>query len=273
MAPIDPRLTYGSYLKVPQLLNLQQQLSDPPHHDEMFFIIIHQSFELWFKECLHETDLLVESLRLDSVSRALKVLKRINAIFDLLVQKIRLLSTLTPAEFAGFRDRLRPASGFQSVQFRELELACGLRDRFFFRYFKEDPQAIERLQRRFESPSIYDEFLRSLDRAGYPIDGDVLERDVTEPHQLNENLVERLTKVYTRPSEDYHWVLMCEALVDLDSLFGLWRSTHLWMVARTIGDLSGTGGSAGVKFLESRVGMRFFPELWAVRTRIGGGTY
>ncbi len=273
LAPIDPNLTYGSYLKIPELLTLQHQRSDPPHHDEMFFIIIHQAFELWFKECLHEMDLLVSFMRDGSVSRSLKVIKRVNAILDVLVQQIRLLSTLTPVEFAGFRDRLRPASGFQSVQFRELEMMLGLREEFFFRYFDKDPAAQAQLRRRFDNPSVYDEFIRALHRAGYTIERTLLERDVTQPHVVHEGLLRRVREIYTDPSDNYHWVLMCEALVDLDTLLGLWRSTHAWMVARTIGDQPGTGGSAGVKFLQSRVGIRFFPELWQVRSEIGGGSY
>jgi tryptophan 2,3-dioxygenase len=235
----------------------------------MFFIVIHQVFELWFKECLHELDLLVEYLDQDSVSRSLKVLKRINAIVDVLIRQIRLLSTLTPAEFAGFRDQLRPASGFQSVQFREIEITLGLRDDSFLRYFQKDPDASARLRHRFERPSVYDHFLRALHRAGYHVEARVLERDVTCPHEMSDALVEQLTAIYQQPEGEYHWVLMCEALVDLDALLGIWRSTHVWMVARTIGDLPGTGGSSGVKFLQSRVGLRFFPELWAVRGKIG----
>jgi len=156
------------------------------------------------------------------------------------------------------------------VQFRELEFALGLRDPFFFQYFERDPEAQARLRRRFEAPSVYDEFLRCLARSGFAVDPEILERDVTSQHQLHQGLLATIERLYSEPHDDYHWVLICEALVDLDALFGLWRSTHVWMVARTIGDHPGTGGSAGVKFLESRLGIRFFPELWAVRSTIGG---
>jgi tryptophan 2,3-dioxygenase len=263
-------LTYGGYLKVPELLGLQQQISgDPPHPDELFFIIIHQTYELWFKECLHESDLLVNHLRGDSISRSLKVLKRLNAIMDLLVSQIRLLSTLTPVEFSGFRDRLKPASGFQSAQFREIEFAFGLKEAAFIQYYAGEPDALAALKRRYEAPSVYDEFIHCLHRAGYEVDQELLNRDVTRPHVLNQNLLAQIRRIYDQPSENYHWVLMFEALVDFDALFNLWRSTHIAMVARTIGDKPGTGGSAGVKFLQSRERLPFFPELWEVRSIIG----
>lgn len=262
-------LTYGSYLKVPELLSLQHQLSDPPHHDELFFIIIHQTYELWFRECLHESDLLVTHLQGDSVSRSLKVLKRLNAIMDLLVSQIRLLSTLTPVEFSGFRDKLNPASGFQSAQFREIEFLYGLKNSAFFQYFTADPAALAALKRRYESPSVYDQLIACLHRAGYSMEKALLERDVTQPHTVHPGLLEQIRRIYEEPNGNYHWVLMFETMLDLDALFGLWRSTHIHMVARTIGAKPGTGGSAGVKFLESRERLLFFPELWEVRSILG----
>jgi tryptophan 2,3-dioxygenase len=269
-SPPPGGLTYGSYLKVPELLGLQQEVSSPPHHDELFFIIIHQTYELWFKECLHESDLLIEHLREGSISRSLKVLKRVNAIVDLLVDQIRLLATLTPVEFAGFRDRLRPASGFQSTQFRELEFLYGHRDPVYLQYFATDSAGVAALRRRDAAPSLWDEFIRCFHRAGYAVDAALLDRDVTTPYVLNENLTAEIKRVYEQPHENYHWVLMFEALLDLDALFRLWRSTHVAMVARTIGHKRGTGGSSGVDFLRSRENITFFPELWEVRSLIGG---
>ncbi len=260
-------LNYNSYLRVPELLALQYPQSDPPHHDEMFFIIIHQSFELWFKEILHETDLLAVSLREGSVSRALKVVKRINAILETLCAQIQLLATLTPVEFAGFRSGLGTGSGFQSVQYREMEFAYGLRDPWFFRFFDQDAFARGRLQARYEQPSIHDEFLRALAAAGHPVPKELLERDTSRPHELNGGLVDCLEHLYSTPEDNYHWVLLCEALLDLDTLFAKWRSIHVLMVSRTIGGQPGTGGSSGREFLESRLPHRFFPELWEVRNR------
>ena len=152
------RLNYNSYLKIPELLELQKELSEPPHHDEMFFIIIHQAAELWFKEMLHETEALIEALRANSISRVLKILRRLTGIMDLQVRQINLLSSLTPVEFAGFRDKLRPASGFQSMQFRVLEFAFGLRDEFFLKFFSAMPEALAKLKSWQSRPSVRDEF-------------------------------------------------------------------------------------------------------------------
>lgn len=267
------QLNYNSYLRVPELLALQREVSRPPHHDEMFFIVIHQSFELWFKEVLHETGLLIEHFRAGQVSRVLKVIKRINAVFENLTQQIQLLSTLTPVEFAGFRDHLRPASGFQSIQFREIEYAYGLRDPFFLQFFREDLPAVERLRQRLRQPSVYDEFLRALAREGLPLPAAVLERDVTQPYQSHPEVVEVLRRAYREPGDRYHWVLVFEAMLDFDTWFRKWRAIHILMVTRTIGDQSGTGGSSGAKFLESRLPHRFFPELWEVRNRLFHGGY
>lgn len=253
-------LNYNSYLKVPELLSLQCRQTDPPHHDEMFFIVIHQSFELWFKECLHETDRLVLHLQNGSVSRALKIIKRINAIFECLSQKIQLLSTLTPVEFAGFRERLGTGSGFQSVQFREIEFAFGLRDEWFLKFFQEDDFAMSKLENRLQRPSVYEELLGALRRSGYFVPD-------KNGSEINESLVEVFRDLYSKPEENYHWILLFEALIDFDMLFSKWRSVHILMVTRTIGGQPGTGGSSGGGFLESRLPHRFFPELWEVRNR------
>jgi len=256
---------YGSYLKLGELLSLQELKSKPLHHDEMFFIIIHQSFELWFKEILHETDLLARHLRKGRVSRTLKVIKRINSIMECLAGQIQLLGTLTPVEFAGFREELGTGSGLQSVQFRELEFAFGLRDPFFLKYFEKDTEARERVQARMQAPSIYDEFLRALAAEGVPIPTEVLDRDVAQPHELSQPLVQVLSHMYAQPEEEFHRVLLSEALLDFDTLFAKWRAIHVLAVSRTIGGRRGTGGSSGKAFLEARLGHRFFPELWEVR--------
>ncbi len=258
-------LNYNSYLKVPELTSLQHLRSDPLHHDEMFFIVIHQSFELWFKEALHEVGLMVTFLNNDDVARSLKVLKRVQAILTCLTQQIQLLGTLTPDEFAGFREALGTGSGFQSVQFREMEFACGQRDPWFFQFFEARPEEKERLQARFEAPSLYDSFLHAMARAGYEVPDEVLNRKLTETHQLNDDLVDVFRELYQDAKTEYHWVLACEALLDLDTMWSNFRSAHILMVSRTIGGKKGTGGSSGVPFLESRLSLRFFPELWEVR--------
>jgi len=264
-------LNYNSYLQIPELLSLQKEISRPKHHDEMFFIIIHQTAELWFKLVLHETETLVESFRHRVVSRALKALKRITRIMNLQVQQIRLLSTLTPVEFAGFRNFLRPASGFQSAQFRTIEFTYGVRNPFFIRFFDTEPKVADRLRAIMKEPSVYDECLRCLDADGHPVPKAVLERDPSAPWEIDSELVRVIQDVYEKPKEHYHWVLLFESMLDLDEAFELWRKTHVVMVNRTIGKKTGTGGSAGMDFLKSRENTKSFPELWEVRNLIGGG--
>ncbi len=262
-------LNYNSYLKVPELLNLQHLLSDPPHHDEMFFIIIHQAAELWFKLMRHETTGMIEDLRAGSVSRALKRLRRIVGVMDLMVSQINLLSTLTPVEFAGFRDHLNPASGFQSIQFRVIEFAYGIREDFFLKFFDKEPAKKKELKEILQHPSVYDEFLRALDKAGYKIPPALLNRDFSKPWVESPELVQVLKTIYENPQDNYHWVLLFETMLDFDEKFAIWRSVHMLMVARTIGMKKGTGGSSGYNFLAQRAPYRFFPELWAVRTEMG----
>ena len=263
-------LNYQSYLKIDELLDLQHEVSDPPHHDEMFFIVIHQAAELWFKSLLHEADWLVGAFRSGSVSRALKVLRRITAIMDLQAQQIGLLATLTPVEFAGFRDLLRPASGFQSAQFRQIEYAFGIRAPFFLMFFEHLPEVVKRLETTRRQPSIYDEAVRAMHRFGYAVPEPLLNRDVSQNWALNEDLVNIIREIYDDPAENYHWVLLFESMLDFDEKVAKWRNHHILMVSRTIGTVAGTGGSSGVSFLQSRAGLRFFPELWAVRNLLGG---
>jgi len=258
-------LNYNSYLKIPELTSLQELRSKPEHHDEMFFIVIHQSFELWFKELLHEAGFMVKCFERDDIGHSLKVLKRIQAIITCLTQQIQLLGTLTPEEFAGFREALGTGSGFQSVQFREMEFVCGQRDPWFFQFFANQPDELARLKARYEAPSLYDFFLAAMAREGYAVPKEVLNRDVESTHTMNDDLVLVFRDLYEKPGKDYHWVLACEALLDLDTMWSNFRSAHILMVSRTIGGKKGTGGSSGVPFLESRLPLRFFPELWEVR--------
>ena len=264
-------LNYNSYLKIPELLNLQQQISSPPHHDEMFFIIIHQTAELWFKEVLHETETLVQAFKDGVISHALKTLKRITAIMALQADQIRLLSTLTPAEFAGFRDHLKPASGFQSAQYRIIEFTYGVRNTFFLKFFESIPAVAARLAEIQTQPSVYDTFIQCIHKSLAPLPAELLERDFSQPRECSAELVAVIKQAYIHPRDDnYHWVLMFEALMDLDEQFTIWRKNHAVMVHRTIGDKQGTGGSAGFQFLKSREDLQAFPELWEVRNQIGG---
>lgn len=266
-------LNYESYLQVPALLDLQHEVSEPPHHDEMFFIVIHQAAELWFKLILHETETVVEAFRRGSVSRAIKTLKRIRQILELQVRQIKLLDTLTPVEFAGFRDRLAPASGFQSVQFRKMEFTYGLRDRFFLKFFQKRPEVVAEFEAILEQPSVYDEFLRCMNAGGYAVPPECLAMGWAKPDAPHTGLVDAIRRVYEDPQDNYHWVLLFETMVDVDEKFALWRSAHILMVERTIGRKRGTGGSAGHQFLQTRLHHKFFPELWEVRNVIGSGSY
>ena len=263
-------LNYNSYLKIPELLGLQNRISEPPHHDEMFFIIIHQAAELWFKEVLHETVALSKALGGGNIYLALKVLKRLTAIMDLQVRQINLLSTLTPHEFAGFRDKLRPASGFQSAQFREIEFTYGLRDPFFLKFFQKRPDLITRLETIQREPSVYDVFIQSLQRIGFQPPVDLTKRDFTQPHTPHVALTAFIKTIYEQSEKLSDWMLLLEAMVDFDEKFSHWRAIHILVVTRAIGSKPGTGGSAGVKFLRSRADLKCFPDLWEARNHIGG---
>lgn len=263
-------LNYNSYLKVPELLSLQNILSKPEHHDEMFFIIIHQAAELWFKLMMHETSALILDLRAGSVSKALKKMKRTVSVMDLMVKQINLLNTLTPVEFAGFRDHLKPASGFQSIQFRMIEFWYGIREDFFLKFFDKEPEKKKLLEEILQQPSVYDEFARAMAKAGYAVPAEVLNRDVSKPWSENAELRRTILNIYENPQDNYHWVLLFETMLDFDEKFAIWRSVHMLMVARTIGMKAGTGGSSGYDFLAKRAPLRFFPELWSLRTEVGG---
>lgn len=253
-------LSYGSYLKVDELLALQQPLSRPPHHDEMLFIVIHQVYELWFKQILHEVDATMLALDRDDLLRAHRHFARIHTIQRLLEQQVDILETMTPQEFNQFRDHLNPASGFQSVQFRELEFACGLRRTDVLRWVELDDAQRARLAARMDSPSLYGRVKALLARRGFAVDS---------PKEL----VESYRKIYTDEAAHYALYLLLEDLIEFDERFLLWRSRHVLMVERMIGQRIGTGGSSGAKYLESTLQYRFFPELWEVRTSLGTGTY
>ena len=258
-------LNYDSYLKVGELLELQQEVSDPPHHDEMFFIIIHQASELWFKEILHETKILKLAFREQKISKVLKALRRIVAIMDLLVKQIAMISTLTPVEFAGFRDKLTPASGFQSSQFRIIEYTYGIRNPFFIKFFQSVPETFSHLSKIQKEPSVYDDCLYCLKEMGYDIPDEIINRDFSQDREMNDGVIEILKNIYENPQNNFHLVLLFETMLDFDEKMKQWRSTHVTAVSRTIGMKKGTGGSSGFDFLQQRIFYHFFPELWEVR--------
>ncbi|NJN15033.1 MAG: tryptophan 2,3-dioxygenase [Oscillochloris sp.] len=261
-------LTYGSYLRVDELLALQSPRSrgddEKPEHDELLFIVIHQVYELWFHQILHELDFVQTLLRAGDSARAGHTLRRILTILKTIVSQIDVLETMTPLEFASFRSFLDSASGFQSAQFREIEFALGRKREAMLRHFAPEPAAVERLTRRYHTPTLWDAFLHYLHQAGYAIPADQLQRDVTQSLLPNEAVQAVLIEVYrTNPALR----AICERLVDLDEGFQEWRYRHLKMVERTIGARPGTGGSPGAAYLATTM-QALFPDLWVIRSML-----
>ncbi|MDY0907927.1 tryptophan 2,3-dioxygenase [Microbacterium sp. CFBP9034] len=263
------RMSYGGYLDLGTLLAAQRPLSDPEHHDELLFIIQHQTTELWLKLVLHELSAACVLLREEQLAPALKCIARVKHIQKTLTEQWSVLATLTPAEYAQFRGVLGNASGFQSAQYRAVEFTLGNKNAAMLKVFSADPFAHELVGRALEAPSLYDEFLRMLARSGYPIPQSVLDRDVTQAWTFTPELVPIFADIYADPQA--HWAAYetCEELVDLEDNFQLWRFRHLKTVERIIGFKTGTGGSSGVPFLQRALQLTFFPELFAVRTEIG----
>jgi len=262
-------LSYSKYLRVPELLQQQRCLSQPPAHDELQFIIVHQVYELWFKLVMHEIDEIARLLRGGEdrdVRGATRLCGRIHAIFSVLVQQIHVLETMRPADFLTFRARLNPASGFQSVQFREVEAALGLRDAELASYTKTDPRHRELLE-RMEAPSIVEVLYGLLRRRGYEVTVPGPERDEAG----RDATLRALKRIYDRPDDEPLLYDLCEAVVEIDEQLVLWRRHHVMMVERQIGDKPGTGKGTtgdldGIRYLKTTLSRRAFPDLWAVRT-------
>ncbi|HEY8293849.1 MAG TPA: tryptophan 2,3-dioxygenase [Micrococcaceae bacterium] len=263
------KMSYGSYLALDELLSAQHPVSQPEHHDEMLFIIQHQTSELWLKLVLHELRAVRRALMADDLRVAMKGIARIKHIQRSLTEQWSVLATLTPSEYAQFRGDLGASSGFQSYQYRAVEFMLGNKNAEMLKVFASTPAAHDLLKETLEQTSVYDEFLRLLARRGFAVPPELLERDFTKAHVFSEELVQLYRVVYENPGE--HWDLYeaCEELVDLEDNFQLWRFRHMKTVLRTIGMKSGTGGSSGVGFLQRALELTFFPELFAVRTEIG----
>jgi tryptophan 2,3-dioxygenase len=253
------KLTYGSYLKIDELLSLQHVLSDPPHHDELLFIVIHQVYELWFRQMLHELGAALENLGRDDLLRVGKNFRRIHAIQRLLEQQVDILETMTPQEFNAFRDRLNPASGFQSAQFREIEFLCGAQRTGYLRFLEPTAPERVRLERRLSEPTLYDALKGVLRRRGFGTED-------------SETLTQSFKTIYQESEQYYDLYLLLEEFIEFDERFLLWRGRHVRMVERMIGMKPGTGGSLGVNYLETTLSKKFFPELWEVRTLLGATT-
>jgi aminocarboxymuconate-semialdehyde decarboxylase len=270
LAPQPGQLTYSSYLKVPELLGLQQPQSSPIHHDELLFILVHQTYELWFKELLHDLDAVVANLQRagaapqsrDEVYEAARLLRRCTEITRVLVEQFTILETMLPTHFLAFRGLLEPASGFQSEQFREIEFLCGLKDEKMLRYHRPTPEAYASLKRRLEEPSLHDVFFGALQAMGKLA-------AASEGATEKERFEARARAVHELYKDEHHhrdWIDVCERLTEFDELVVSWRLRHIQLVERIIGIRMGTGGSAGASYLKLTLDKKFFPELWEART-------
>ncbi len=263
------RLSYGGYLQLDRLLTAQKPLSQPPHHDELLFVIQHQVSELWMKLMIHELRAAVAHLRADDLGPVQKVLARVKQVQRQLFEQWSVLETLTPSDYLQFRDALGPASGFQSYQYRTIEFMLGNKNADMIRVFDHDPAVQAELRAVLEAPSLYDEFLRHLARQGHPVPAEAVERDFSEPHRRNPALVPVFRTIYENPDRYWEAYALCEQLIDVEESFQLWRFRHMKTVERIIGYKRGTGGSSGVGFLKRALELTFFPELLEVRTVLG----
>lgn len=263
---------YSAYLQLEQLLSCQTELSDPAHHDEMLFIVQHQVAELWMKLVIHELEEATRQLRNDRLGKAVKCLARVKIIQKQLYNQWSVLETLTPSEYAEFRNVFGNASGFQSPQYRLLEILLGQRDRSMLAVYAHLPEWHARLSKAIDARSVFDEFLAFLGRAGHDLPEEVLQRDFSAEREVNPNVVEVLRLVYEEPGKHWKTYEMCETLVDIANNFQFWRFRHMKTVERIIGHQHGSGGSSGVAFLRRALTQEFFEELTAVRTAIHSDT-
>jgi len=264
--------TYGDYLRLDLLLSAQQPRSSPPHHDELLFIVQHQTSELWMKLFIHELMAARTLVQADQLEPAFKILARVGQIQRMLFEQWSVLETLTPTEYLEFRDVLGPASGFQSAQYRALEYLLGNKDGQGLLAHRHTPAVHAWLSELLQAPSLYDEFLRHLARRGLPVPEERLNRDFTQPYEPHPGVVAVFAAIYAEPSRWWDGYEMAEKLVDVEERFQLWRFRHMLTVQRIIGGKPGTGGSAGVPFLRRALDVRFFPELWDVRTELQPGS-
>lgn len=258
--------TYAGYLQLDRLLDSQTPRSG--QHDEMLFIIQHQTSELWMKLMLHELDRALECVKRDELAPTFKIFSRIAHIQRMLFEQWAVLETMTPSEYLTFRDALGKSSGFQSYQYRAVEFMLGNKDANGLLPHRASPEIHAWLKGRLEQPSLYDEFLRFLHRQGHPVPADHVTRDFTQPYVKSEAVVKIFKTVYEQPEVNWVAYEMAEKLVDVEQRFQLWRFRHLKTVHRIIGHKMGTGGSSGVTFLQRALGLTFFPELWDVRTEL-----
>jgi len=260
---------YTAYLQLDLLLNAQRPLSHPPHHDEMLFIIQHQVAELWIKLIIHELEAAMRRMREDDLPPAVKHLARVKHIQNQMYNQWMVLDTLTPSEYAQFRDVFGKASGFQSPQYRLLEFLLGNKSASLLSVYKHQETWHGRLKEALHAPGILDVFLMYLARKGFPVPASAIDRDFSRSREDDAGVVAVLKDIYERPRENWAIYEMCEALMDVSNNFQFWRFHHMKTVERIIGHKKGTGGSSGVSFLRKALDIEFFPELIRVRTEIG----
>ena len=248
-------LSYNEYLRVPELIELQTTLSEPTSHDELLFIVIHQTYELWFKQILHEIDATKIWLQENRTFRANHSLKAVTAIGKVVVSQIHILETMAQIGFLEFRDRLNPASGFQSTQFRELEFVSGTKDEQILNFFKFDVFAYEKLKQRFDEPSLADEFWNLLQKNGFAV-------------ETTDERVSAIVEILQKPETYPDFFTMQDLLIEHDENIALWRYNHVLMVERMLGMKRGTGGSEGSGYLRTTLSKKFIPELWEARTHL-----
>lgn len=263
---MDQKVSYQAYIKVDELLTLQEELSNPKHHDELLFIIIHQSHELWFKLIVHELKRVYKQIENEIFFEALKSLDRVIVIFKSLIQQFDILHTLSPDEFLGYRDLLNPASGFQSYQNRIVEFLCGIKEKAFLDTFQNKPENYNSLIECLEAPSIWDKVIDMLHRLDFNIPESVRKRNFSEPYQANESVTHAIKEVYLNREKYAGLHYLFEKLIELDTTVQIWRMRHFKNAERVIGRKPGTGGSKGMEYLFSTISKKFFPELWEVRT-------
>ena len=257
-------LSYAQYLNLDKLLDAQHPLSY--QHDEMLFIVIHQVSELWMKLCLHELNATIECVRRDDLGPTFKMLARVSTIQQQLLHSWDVLATITPSDYSAFRNTLGRSSGFQSPQYRMLEFRIGNKNADMIEVFRSDPPTYELLERALRSPSLYDEVLRLLSRRGLDLPPEAIDRDFSQPYQASKQVAAAWLSVYHNSVKDWDLYELAERLVDLDYKFQLWRFTHVKTVERIIGYKRGTGGTSGVAYLTKALELKFFPELWTIRT-------
>jgi len=262
----DQDMSYDSYLSLDKLLDSQKLVTGA--HDEMMFVIIHQASELWMKLCIHEIGAAMREVENDNLGAVFKMLSRVSRIQGQLRQSWAVLSTMTPADYLAFRDDLGQSSGFQSFQYREIEFALGNKNAALIEVHRRNPERYGRLREVLHAPSFYDLCLRQLGKKGFDIPSDYLDRDWSQPYAPSKAVEAAWARVYSDPSKYWDLYELAEKLIDLEQEFAMWRFSHMKTVERIIGYRQGTGGTSGVAFLEKALKLRFFPELWTVRSEL-----